>query len=229
MWKRGLEIISSYVLVVIFVLLLFAVLFEMAPFLPNSANGVLNAMHITNQQYALDERITKDALALTQPGDHSQAILELQVSLPAFEKNQNGLVKNNDPSLELPAHIPGDVQLLIIQSQSDYAALDSAARSILKNDDQPIDPNQLTIIRQHERPYFLTMNNVSTVWQGHIIDTAMNFFRWELGFGLGMLALVIVHWILGRVIKVLQKKEEVEKQQADEAQKEQPIIDHDKK
>jgi hypothetical protein len=213
MWKRGLEIVSGFIIAVIFVLLLFTVLFEMAPFLPNSTNGVLNAVHITHQQYALDERITKDALVLTQDGDHSQAILELQVSLPVFEKNQAGLQKNNDPSLGLPAHIPGDVQLMIIQSQSDYAALDSAARSILKNADQPIDPNQLTIIRQHERPYFLTMNNASAVWQGHIIDTAMNFFRWELGFGLGMLALVIVHWILGKVIKVLQKKEDIKEQE----------------
>lgn len=206
MWKRALEIISSFILVVIFVLLLFTVLFEMAPFLPNSTNGVVNAMHITNQQCALAERITKDALALTQAGDHSQSILELQVSLPIFEKNQNGLVKNNDPSLGLPAHIPGDVQLLVIQSQSDYAALDSAARFILKNADPPINQNELDIIRQHERPYFLMMTSVSTVWQGHILDTAMNFFRWELGFGLGMLALVIVHWVLGKVIQRLERR-----------------------
>lgn len=227
MWKRVLEIISSFILVVTFVLLLFTVLFEIVPLLPNTADGAVNAIHITNQQSALAERITKDVLILTQDGDHSQAILELQVSLPVFEKNQNGLVVN-DPSLGLPTRIPGDIELLVAQSQPDYAALDSAARSILKNADPPINQNELAIVLQYERPYFLEMNIVSKTWQKRIEDNADAFFRIELGFGIGMFVLVVVYWILGRVIKVLQKKEDIEKQRAAEAQEEQPIIiDHD--
>ncbi len=187
--------------------LLLSILFEIIPILPNTTNNAVNAIHLTNQQGALTERIAKDALALTQDGDHSQAILELQVSLPAFEKNQNGL-QANDPSLHLPAHIPGDVQLLIIQSQADYAALDSAARSILKNADLPVDPNQLAIIQQHERPYFIAMNTVAKVWQGHIEDGSAAFFRIELGFGIVLLVLVFAHWTLGRIINNIVKQKE---------------------
>jgi hypothetical protein len=188
---------------------LFGILLEAIPVYTNGTNEVINAIHITNQQYALDERISKDVCALTQPGDHSQSVLELQVTLPAFEKNQADLQSNlqtNDPSFELPAHIPGDVQLLIIQSQSDYAALDSAARSILNNADPPIDQNQLAIIQQHERPYFITMGTAAKVWQGHIRDNAIMFFQFELGLDIAVLALMIAHWVLGKVIQMLERR-----------------------
>jgi hypothetical protein len=197
----ALRIIRKAIAVLGIIALLFSILFEIIPTLPNTVDNAVNAVHITNQQSALAERISKDALALTQPGDHSQAILELQVTLPTFEKNQNGLVKNDDPSLELPVHIPGDVQLLIIQSQSDYAALDSAARSILVNADPPINPDQLAIVQQHERPYFLEMNTISKVWQTRVDDNAAAFFQVELGFGTGMLALLVAYWVLGIIIQ----------------------------
>jgi hypothetical protein len=197
----ALRIIRKAITVLGMIALLFSILFEIIPTLPNTVDNAVNAVHITNQQTALAERITKDALALTQDGDHSQAILELQVSLPIFEKNENGLVKNNDPSLELPMHIPGDVQLLIIQAQPDYAALDSAARSILKNADPPINPDQLAIVQQHERPYFLEMNTIAKIWQQRIDDNSAAFFQIELGFGIGMLVLVVAYFVLGKVIQ----------------------------
>lgn len=200
-----LRVIKGCIAVIGIIILLFSMLFEIIPTLPNTVDNAVNAIHITNQQYALDERIAKDALALTQPGDHSQAILELQVTLPIFEKNQNGLVMDNDPSLELPAHIPGDVQLLIIQSQSDYTALDSAARSILANADPPINPDQLAIVQQHERPYFLEMNTISKVWQTRVDDNAAAFFQVELGFGIGMLVLLVVYFVLGKIIQRIEK------------------------
>jgi hypothetical protein len=195
----ALRIIRKAIAVLGIIALLFSILFEIIPTLPNTVDNAVNAVHITNQQCALAERISKDALALTQPGDHSQAILELQVTLPAFEKNQNGLVKDDDPSLELPAHIPGDVQLFIIQSQSDYAALDSAGRSILKNADPPINPDQLAIVQQHERPYFLEMNTIAKVWQTRVDDNSAAFFQVELSFGIGMLVLLVAYWVLGIV------------------------------
>jgi hypothetical protein len=197
----ALRIIRKAVAVLGIIALIFSILLEMIPALSNGSNEAVNAVRLTNEQYALAERIDKDALTLTQPGDHSQAILELQVTLPTFEKDQNGLTVDNDPSLGLPDHIPSDVQLLIIQSSPDYAALDSAARSILDNADPPINQNQLAIMQQHERPYFLEMNTIAKVWQAHIIDTAIGFFRWELGFGIGMLVLVVAYFVLGRIIQ----------------------------
>ena len=200
-----LRIIKRSIAVLGIIALIFSILLELIPAFSNGSNEAVNAIHLSNQQYALAERISKDALTLTQDGDHSQAILELQVTLPTFEKNQNGL-QTNDPSLQLPDHIPGDVQLLIIQSQADYVALDSAARSILKNADPPVDPNQLAIIQQHERPYFIAMNTIAKVWQGHIEDNALAFFRIELGFGIGLLVLLVVHFVLGRIIQFVVKR-----------------------
>lgn len=201
-----LRIIRHAIVVLGIIGFVFGILLEIIPVFSNGSNEVLNAIHITNQQYALDERISKDVLVLTQPGDHSQAILELQVTLPAFEKNQadlQGSLRTNDPTLGLPDHIPGDVQLLVIQSQADYVALDSAARSILSSTDPPIDPNQLAIIQQHERPYFIAMSTIAKVWQGHIRDNALMFFQFELVVDIVILGLVIVYWVLGRVIQVL--------------------------
>jgi hypothetical protein len=195
-----LRIIRRAVVILAILALLFSIGLETIPVFTDGSNEVVNAVRLTNQQYGLAERIAKDALVLTQTGDHSQAILELQVTLPVFEKTQLGLQKY-DPSLEIPAHIPGDVEILIVQSQPDYTAMDSAARSILKNADPPINLNELAIVQEHERPYFLEMNSISKIWQGHIEDTAHNFFSFELGFGVGALVLLIVHWILGLFTK----------------------------
>jgi len=205
-----LYIIRRTIVVLAIIALVASILLEMIPVYTNGVNQVANAIHITNQQSALAERISKDALTLALPGDHSTAILELQVSLPVFEKNQAGL-QANDPSLQLPQRTPGDIALLLVQAQSDYVALDSAAQSILKNADAPIDANQLAIIQQHERPYFIAMNIVSKTWQQRIIANALAFFQLELGFGIGLLALVIVYWILGRIIHSLGKRQKEDK------------------
>jgi len=201
-----LRVIRRAIVVLCVIGFLFGIFLEAIPVFSNGSNEVLNAVRLTNQQCALAERISKDALTLTQSGDHSQAILELQVTLPIFEKTQVGLQKNNDPSLELPIHIPGDAQLLIIQAQPDYAALDSAGRSILKNADPPIDPNELEIIQQHERPYFLEMGTISRVWQGHIEENAHNFFVFEFTIDIVILVLIIVHLVLGKIIQVLERR-----------------------
>jgi hypothetical protein len=196
-----LRIIMRAIAIIGIVILLASILLEMIPVFSNGVNEVVNAIHVTNQQPALAERITKDALLLTQPGDHSQAILELQVSLPVFEKNQMGLMKN-DPSLQLPDHIPGDVSLLLVQAQPDYVAIDSAARSILQNADPPVDQNQLAIIEQHERPYFLEMSFVAQTWQGHIIGNAITFFWTELWMSTGVAFLLLLWAVLPALIRL---------------------------
>lgn len=206
-----LRIIRSFIAVVGMIVLLAGIALEIIPVFSNGTDEVVNALHLTNQQYALDERISKDVLILAYrpESEHASAILELQVTLPVFEKNQAILgagLQTNDPSLQLPQHIPGDVALLIIQSQSDYAALDSAAKSILKNAGMPIDQNQLAIMQQHERPYFIQMNTISKVWQQHILQIALTFFQVELGFGIALLVLVIVYWVLDKVAKRINKE-----------------------
>lgn len=201
MTSNILRIIMRFIVIIGMILLLSSILLEMIPVFTDGSKEVVNAIHLTNQQYALAERIDKDVLILAYrpEAEHASAILELQVTLPHWEQVQSGL-QTSDPTLQLPAHVPGDVQLLLIQAQPDYTAIDSAARSILANTDPPVDPNELAIVQQHERPYFLEMSTVSKIWEGHMEQNATAFFQLELWFGVGLLVLLIAYWIPGRVI-----------------------------
>lgn len=194
-----LRIIQRFVIIVGVVLLLGLALLEILPVLPSNVPTVISIIHKVNLQGALAERIDKDALILAYrpETEHAQAISELQVTLPAFEKIQAGL-QGGDASLNLPMRRPQDVQLLLLQSQSDYIALDAAAKTILAHTDSPVDPDQIAIIQQHERPYFVTMSAVAKVWEGHIEDNALGFFWTELWMSMLLLILYIVFLVASR-------------------------------
>lgn len=194
-----LRIIQRFVIIVGVVLLLGLALLEILPVLPNNVPTVISIIHKVNLQGALAERIDKDALILAYrpETEHAQAISELQVTLPAFEKIQAGL-QGGDTSLNLPMRRPQDVQLLLLQSQSDYIALDAAAKTILAHTDSPVDPDQIAIIQQHERPYFVTMGTVAKTWEGHIEDNALGFFWTELWMSMLLLILYIVFLVASR-------------------------------
>lgn len=194
-----LRIIQRFVIIVGVVLLLGLALLEILPVLPNNVPTVISIIHKVNLQGALAERIDKDALILAYrpETEHAQAISELQVTLPAFEKIQAGL-QGGDTSLNLPMRRPQDVQLLLLQSQSDYIALDAAAKTILAHTDSPVDPDQIAIIQQHERPYFVAMGTVAKTWEGHIEDNALGFFWTELWMSMLLLILYIVFLVASR-------------------------------
>lgn len=203
MTSNILRIIMRFTTIVGMILLLGAVLLEILPILPSSIPTTVSIIHRINQQGALAERIDKDVLVLAcRPGsEHAQAVSELQVTLPAFEKVQAGL-QGGDPSLNLPMRRPQDVQLLLLQSQSDYIAVDTAVKAILAHTDSPIDPNQIAIIQQHERPYFLAINYAAKTWEGHIEDNALEFFWTELWISICLMLL----WIAFPVFNRFQRK-----------------------
>lgn len=178
------------------------VFIEALPLPNNNVLTTVSIMYRVEQQGALDERIDKDVLNLAYraQSERVQAVNELQVTLPTFEQIQAGL-QNGDASLYLPTRRPQDVQLLVVQSQSDYAAIDTAARSILAHADSPVDANELAIIQQHERPYFLEINDVAKVWESHILENALDFFWFELWIGIGLAVLWITYTILAGKVR----------------------------
>lgn len=194
-----LHIVTRFTTIVGMILLLGAILLETLPVLPSSVPTTVSIIHRVNQQGSFAERIDKDVLILAYrpEAEHAQAISELQVTLPVFEKVQAGL-QGGDASLNLPMRRPQDVQLLLLQSQSDYIAVDAAAKAILARTDQPVDQNQIAIIQQHERPYFLAMGIVAKTWEGHIEDNAIGFFWTELWISIFLLLLWIAFLAFSR-------------------------------
>lgn len=113
-------------------------------------------------QLARDEFLVKNVYALEyRPVQHVQAVGELQIQLPAFEKAQTGLL-NGDVSLGLPRPSNG-VKTALLDAQSDYLAIDAAVRTILLHPDATPDPIQTNIVAMHERPYTAAMYTVITL------------------------------------------------------------------
>lgn len=148
-------------------------------------------MYRAGLQRDLTERITKDVLTLAYRPitEHPQAINELQNTLPAWEHGQHAL-QTGDPALALPRHPPDTILQLMISSQPDFAAIDTAARQIIAHPDKPVDPVEVDIIVAHERDYFLTLAQVNTAWQQYIDGAFLQIFWIEeglVGIVVGML------------------------------------------
>ena len=188
------------------VVLISSVLIEILPLPNNNVLTTINIIRRIEQQQSLAERIDKNILILAYrpQSEHIQAINELQVTLPIFEKIQSGL-QSGDASLYLPKRRPQDVQLLLVQSQPDYIAIDTAAKTILGHADSPVDLDEISIMQQHERPYFLAINNAARLWQGHILENSLGFFWTELCLGIVLLSLYIISVILKKIDKWIKK------------------------
>jgi hypothetical protein len=144
------------------------------------------------------QAITKDVLILAYrpTADHAQAIGELQIVLPLWEQTQKGL-QVGDTTLMLPAHVPETVQALMIASQSDYLAIDTAAKKIIA--DGPVDPIQAQIILNHEHSYAVEMTQVNNAWQLQIDGAFLHIFWIESGITLLVIVLLLLLYIRSRI------------------------------
>jgi hypothetical protein len=129
-------------------------------------------------------------LAYRPTQEHPQAISDLQNILPAWEQTQAGL-RSGSTALQLPSTVPESIQQALIPAQSDFVAIDSAARIILAHADGLVDPIQLQIILDHERQYRIEMSQVVTLWQQQIDGAFLHIYYWEMGLTLAMIVLVV--------------------------------------
>lgn len=116
---------------------------------------IINA---ANAQAARGQRMVKDALLLeyipsSQLTLRTTALSELQDSLPLFESEENALTRLHR----------ADLMVIVNQLASDYTPMDIATRMILAHTDSPIDPLQVAILLQHERPYSVGISQMITL------------------------------------------------------------------
>lgn len=146
------------------------------------------------------QAITKDVLILAYrpTADHAQAISELQIVLPLYEQTQRGL-QMGDTALMLPAHVPETVQTLMIASQSDYLAIDTAAKKIIAHSDGLVDPIQAQIILSHEHSYAVEMTQVNNAWQLQIDGAFLHIFLIESGITSLVIILLLLLYVRSRI------------------------------
>ncbi len=180
------------------ILLLFLIAFTALPLMPNSTLGVIR---IIARQRTIEQLIVKDVLILAYrpTPEHVQAISELQNALPTWEKVQAAF-QHGDAELGISANLPPEVKLLVLQAQSDFTSIDTAAHQILTHS-SPVDQTQLLIVLQHERGYSVTMFQVSGLFEDSIL------FVSRIYFGVGTLISLGLLYIWIRFFRALLKKE----------------------
>jgi len=181
--------------------------------LQEAQNGLTS--NTTNQiglQRARVGRMTKDVLLIVNPSTpttFTQSVSELQVSLPLWERAERGL-QVGDTALGLPAHVPSDVLLLVVQAQPDYVAMDTAFHNILaKPDDNTVNLDiQAQIVLDHEVKYYPLVSQINGLWQQRIAAIHTHVYDILMFMLAGVTCLVIVNFVgMMRWAKKVKKKE----------------------
>jgi hypothetical protein len=156
--------------------------------------GLINQ---TAMQSTRAQRIAKDALVMAyrSSDEHSQAVSEMQDTLPQLEAEQ----------IQLRTLMSPDAQLLVTESQPDYAAIDTAAQMLLAHPTDPTDITQVTIILEHERNYALTMSQLAVLRQTKIQESNLVLVASQCVISLLIIVLVAVFFVLSRQSKQNQK------------------------
>lgn len=198
----------------IFLLIALAV-FETFPV--TNGNNDLVVLQQANFQIARHEFLVKDvyALAYRPASGRAQAISELQIQLPAFQKVQEGLM-NGDATLGLPPNPSNGVKSALISAQPDYLAEITAIKAILAHPDNTPDPIQVNIVAGHERPYIASMYPVVVLLQQETEARVIQLLVWKMSL-IGLVVLLVILKYLLFTQKAIRKMIEEEA-----AQKEQP-------
>jgi hypothetical protein len=164
-----------------------------------ASDTTTSAINALNTQRAREARMVKDVLVLEYrpQSERAQSLSELQDILPLWEQTQQG-VQGGNTSLGFLVHPPLDVALLLTQAQSDYIPLDVALRSVTAHH-ATIDPLQVQIIQEHDRPYTLIMNQVSVLWSAHSSEALIYLFWIKSGIvAVLLIVIVLSFWCLTR-------------------------------
>jgi hypothetical protein len=108
-------------------------------------------IYVVQQQIAT-QQIAKDAVIVEYMSGNNKALAlsELQSTLNTFETNENFIMNSQNSDNVIP---------LLKTSVVDYQAIDVAVRNI--DNSAKVDPVQIQIILDHQRPYFTTLSTVA--------------------------------------------------------------------
>lgn len=184
--RRATHSMMLSVVAILFCLLLWGV--QGVWVLYGSASNVMSQVGLQRSRV---ERLTKDALIIVgpmgQPSNFTDAVSEIQNTLPGWQQSQKGL-QIGDASLGLPPRPPANIVLPLIQSQADFSAITTALQNIVvKPTRQSTLMNiQLQIILDHEPAYYQALSQVNTFWKQRIDDTFFRLFWIETSFVVGI-------------------------------------------
>lgn len=168
---------------------------------------------LSSVQRARSERIRSDVLILVyRPSEeHAQAQNELQNTLPLWEKTQAALLTGDRANgIFRPRGV--ELQLQLNDAQSDFLAIDTAAKSITAHPDQTPDPIQAQIILDHSRPYFSTMSQVVLLEQNQYQEELQENFYASTVIGM-IVVLTLIFWFIlvwRQIIRELREKQKAE-------------------
>src|SRR5580765_2203435 len=191
--QKNLHAYIQLAMIASILLLLVLGLFQSIWIYGGSETGIMTQVGLQRTRV---QALAKDVqiLSYRPASEHAQAINELQNVLPRFEQTQAGL-QHGDDALQLPTHVPTDVAQLLIATQSDYTAIDTAVRLIIAHHDEPVDPIQRDIVLAHEHDYSTQMTLINTAWQQRIDGAFLHIFWIESGITLAALALIALSYL----------------------------------
>lgn len=191
---RKLNIFRRIAFVAALGLLLLLIVAQSIPLTYSEADWLV----IASVQSARGQRIAKNAFTLAYRPDEerAQAVSELQNLLPVWENQQEKLQEARN----------ADLHALVIQSQPDFMAMDTAARKLLAHPTGKTDLVQVSIIAQHERNYSLLMLQVSTLMQQRIDDFNTRLIITQNALVVLVIVLLIIKFTLAEKTRAIAEK-----------------------
>lgn len=117
--------------------------------------------------------------------EHTQALSDMQTTLPLFEARQAAL--GTDTTF--------DVELLLDAARPDFLAIDDAAKAILHSPGPP-GGTEVDIILAHYRPYRVTMNQLVSVLQHHAEARTTSIIIIESAIIAGLVVVAVARMVL---------------------------------
>jgi hypothetical protein len=199
-------------------LLVILAAFEVLPI--TNGNNDLTVIQQVNLQLARHEYLVKDVYLLTRRDDttQAQAISELQIQEPQFERTQQALM-DGDAALGLPPASPA-VKSALIQAQGDYLAIVTAIKTILKTPGKSPDPIQVEIVSQHDRRYIAAMYPAVALMQQDAQTRLIQLLVLKMSLIGVVVLLVMLKYLLftQRVVRKMIEDEDLRKlQEGDDA------------
>jgi len=164
------------------ILLLLLIGFQSIPLMQGSTSQAISEAAL---QRVRTTAIVKNTLILKYSIDgqtRAQAISDLQASMPLFEKEQGVIA----------GYPPGDIQLLVAASRSDYLSIDTALGKITSHPNDAITDDELNLILNHTTTYNMTMGQIVIAMQTHIDNEARVLFLCELVIDAILIAIALI-------------------------------------
>lgn len=138
------------------------VLLAVSQTVPLSYGSTGQYIYQASLQLARSNGFAKNVLVLQygMTDQQTQALSDMQVSLPLFVDEQNTLLRSNQQ----------DTQTVLQQARSDYLALVVAVTTVINHTESLIDPKQVAIIEANSRAFDIIMNQCLLILQNQAND-----------------------------------------------------------